>query len=381
MDQRSGPEPLLTSRGGLGGDVRPSPAAEAAAARRRPGGDAPTPRSRREPLSRRRALAALLGLPAAAALAGLPRRTAAAPIGQGGLIVVPRNADLALVRADGLGEGTLLSLDGGALTGDAAWSPDGSRTVFSRYTPTGGLGGADLVVVAGRPEAGRPTVLVGRDGDRTLLGSPAWAPGGVGVAFEHVDLSETSRAVERIEWVAADGSGRRTLVEGGRNPTISPDGATLGYVRTGAAGDALASRPFAGGAERRLVAEGELLALAYPRFSPDGSRLAFAGIGELSRRSGMRLDIGEGRSGSPADGMRRRLALHGLPWDLFVVDVTGAGARRLAPVTEDDAAIAWSPDGGWIAVSGASGLRLVSVADGSERRLSTAASYGAIDWR
>jgi hypothetical protein len=53
----------------------------------------------------------------------------------------------------------------------------------------------------------------------------------------------------------------------------------------------------------------------------------------------------------------------------------------MASLPIDDAAVAWSPDGAWVAVSGANGLFLVNVADGSARRVSENGSFGAIDWR
>jgi hypothetical protein len=77
----------------------------------------------------------------------------------------------------------------------------------------------------------------------------------------------------------------------------------------------------------------------------------------------------------------RGIAAHGFPAEPYVVAPSGANARRLAELPIDDAAVAWSPDGGWVAVSGASGLFLVNVADGEVRRITENGSFGAIDWR
>src|SRR5215212_8785495 len=77
----------------------------------------------------------------------------------------------------------------------------------------------------------------------------------------------------------------------------------------------------------------------------------------------------------------RSVLAHGFPAVPFVVPLTGGDSRRLAPLPIDDAAIAWSPDGSAVAVSGANGLFLVGVADGSVRRVSENGSFGAIDWR
>jgi hypothetical protein len=64
-----------------------------------------------------------------------------------------------------------------------------------------------------------------------------------------------------------------------------------------------------------------------------------------------------------------------------VISAVGGDPRPLAKMPIDDAAVAWSPDGGWLAVSGASGLFLVNAGDGSARKVSEIGSFGAIDWR
>jgi Tol biopolymer transport system component len=341
----------------------------------------------RHGVTRRAAVRILAGISASAVLSRV-RTPDPAAASQGandlpsGRLVVPRGRELVLVPADGSGEQTVVSVGAGEFVTDVAWAPNGSRVVFSRYSARQGegAGGADLAVVPVPGDGGPPGVLVARDRAGTLLAAPAWAPDGGGLAFENAGYSTSGGLVLRIEWVAADGADRRVLVEGGRNPAISPDGATVAFVKTLSSGDGLWVRPLAGGSERQVVAEYELLAIAFPRFSPDGKQIAFAGIGEPARGPARRLDLLD-RVSTRAEPTIRMPGRHGLPWDLFLVDATGANLRRFALLTEDDAAIAWSPDGRWIAVGGATGLRLVSVPDGAIRPLSTAGSFGGIDWR
>lgn len=304
-----------------------------------------------------------------------------------GTLVVPRTRDLALVQADGSGERTLLSLGAGSFVSDAAWSPDGIRIAFSQYVARPSEpGGADIAVISA--SGGDPRVVVPRDQGGTLLGVPAWTPDGSELVFENVGYAAATGVVMRIETVAVDGTRRRTLVEGGRNPAISADGTAVAYLKSENIGDSVWVRPLAGGPERQVLADYELFAVAFPRFSPDGAHLAFAGVGTPDRGPALRPSSAERADTravptgeSTADRAHAMLGRHGLSWDLFVVDASGANLRRLALLTEDDAAVAWSPDGRWIAVSGLSGLRLVSVADGTVRQTSTIGSYGAIDWR
>ena len=61
--------------------------------------------------------------------------------------------------------------------------------------------------------------------------------------------------------------------------------------------------------------------------------------------------------------------------------VAGGDPRQIADLPIDDGAVAWSPDGNVLAISGANGVFLVNVADGSTRRTNEMGSFGAIDWR
>ena len=335
-------------------------------------------------VSRRRALGAALAWPLACTLLGFSRQTAAQALDDGptGTLAVPRGSDLVLIEADGGGERVLLTLAAGAFVSDAAWSPDGRRIACTRYMGQPGQGPARsaLLVVGLEPGDGPPVVLVPPDPAGMMLAEPAWAPDGSGLAFQSIGLPAGRPPVLRIEWVAADDSGRRTLVEDGRGPTFSPDGTTIAYVKLGSRGEELWVRSTAGGAGRQVIADEGLMALTTPRFSPNGGQIAFAGVGDVGG-SGMRPDSIKGAlDGEP--GAYRSLAagprLHGPPWDPFLVDLSGADLRRLTLLGEDEAAVAWSPDGRWIAVSGVGGL---SVPGASVRTLSIVATYGGIDWR
>ena len=70
-----------------------------------------------------------------------------------------------------------------------------------------------------------------------------------------------------------------------------------------------------------------------------------------------------------------------MPADPYLVSPSGRDLRRLALLSLDDLAIAWSPDGEWLAASGAAGLWLVRATDGSVRQVTTVGSFGSIDWR
>jgi Tol biopolymer transport system component len=312
-----------------------------------------------------------------------------------GWIALTRNRDVVLTRPDGSDTHSVLTVGRGEFVFDVALSPDGTRLAYAYYTtPTGtGGGGADLMLVTLTPEVGTPTLLAARDGPGVLLGVPGWAPDGHSLVFEAIGFSAAGQPTIRCDAIGADGSGRRTLVENARYPTLAPDGESLAYVRSRPTGDALYVRPLAGGAERQIVSDVDMAAISYPRFAPDGSQIAFAGINLSSLRPSatapdlLRLDLTapDAAPASLRDAGRfpraRGLASHGLPTDPWVVAPDGSGLRRVVQMSGDDVAVAWSPDSQQLAVSGAYGLSVVTVADGSEHDLSEDGSFGALDWR
>jgi Tol biopolymer transport system component len=124
---------------------------------------------------------------------------------------------------------------------------------------------------------------------------------------------------------------------------------------------------------RTVLADRRFISLAFPRFSPDGSRLAFAAVGgpPVIRRSvGILVP----------SLLQGRVSAHGLPWDLWETRVDGSGLRRLTELAEDDPSLAWSPDGRWIAFQGGSGVYLVDAATTALHRLSDTVGFGGIDW-
>jgi Tol biopolymer transport system component len=300
-----------------------------------------------------------------------------------GWIILTRERSIIRVRTDGSDTATLLTVGLGEFVFDVALSPDGKQLAYAYYTtpPGRGGGGSDIMVVTIAPGVGKPRLVATRDGPGVLLGAPGWTPDGQSIVFESVGLMPTGTAAIHCDMVGADGSGRRAIVDGARYPTVSADGKSLAYVKSQNTGDSLWVRPFDGGQEHQIISDVAMAAISYPRFSPDGSLIAFAGVdlsGEIAPTTApllMRLDVG------PGEGVTRSAMRHGLPTNPYVVAPDGSGLREVAELYGDDLAMAWSPDGQWLAVTGAYGLSLLGVADGSERDLSQDGSFGALDWR
>jgi Tol biopolymer transport system component len=341
--------------------------------------------ARGRPLMRRRLLQLALAVSAGLVLGARARPgSVLAAADPTGWIALARNRDVVLTRPDGGETHALVSVGRGEFVFDVALSPDGTRLAYAYFTtPTGtGGGGADIMLVSLTPEGSAPTLLAARDGPGVLLGAPGWAPDGQSLVFEVVGFTAAGQPAIHCDTINADGSGRRTIVEAARYPTVAPDGTTVAYVKSSPTGDSLWTRPLAGGAERQIVSDVEMAGISYPRYAPDGGLIAFAGVNLNSMgapsETTERLRIGLSTSSNPAP---LGVAHHGYPTDPWVVEAAGTGLRRVVQLSGDDLAVAWSPDGQSLAVSGAYGLVLLTIGDGSQRPVTEDGSFGAIDWR
>ena len=221
-------------------------------------------------------------------------------------IAYSREGALRLIDADGTRDRPLTS--GATIDTNPAWSPDGTRIAFRRLDPAGGAG-ARLVMIR---VADRETSTVVSD-PPLARGRISWSPDGARIVF-------------------ASGSGDE------RDPAdlfvVNPDGSGLHLLRT----DALALSP---------------------AWSPNGDRIAFAGVapnpglhtirpdGNGKRLVTYQSDFPEGASWSPA-GDKLVFEEHRCWRECLVggrIVVVDAGGGRRTRLTSDGAANvdpAWS---------------------------------------
>jgi len=209
----------------------------------------------------------------------------------------------ALSKEGGAGEGLfVVDADGSSLTRltdcappgcgqdwDPAWSPDGSKIVFTRL----GKGSLDQAIIE--------LYVVNADGSG--LGSladlpgyaetPAWSPDGTRIAF---DLQDDNG--QRIEVIHADGSHRSVILQeppgsGPGAPAWSPDGSRIAFVRASSEGNPDIFVMNADGSHAtRLTTDPS--PDVDPVWSPDGSKIAFVRTG-----SGGELFIMDADGGDP----------------------------------------------------------------------------------
>jgi Tol biopolymer transport system component len=204
--------------------------------------------------------------------------------------------------------------------------------------------------------------------------TPIWAADGRSLYVTYTELLMDGNIVRdeivEVARVPAGGGPRQTLVPNGTQPTLSPDGRRLAFIVSQPEGQALAVADADGKGRLTLVPQGQLDAMAAPRFAPDGKRIVFSAVPPITA----------GAAPAQAGGMPRVLA-HGLPMDVYVVGADGSGLRRLTELGEDSPAAAWSPDAQRLAVVAGGGIYLLR-ADGSGLLvLDRRGGHGSIDWR
>ena len=284
----------------------------------------------------------------------------------------------------------ITSLPRGAAVTGAAWSPDGSQVVYAQFgrRPGETVTGADLWVTSA--DGSNARVFAEREANGTILEAPLWAPSGR-VYYTSRSFKagqEKLRLLRKIE-----GGAPETLLEGGFNAAVLPDESAMVYVRNTGLSQSLRKKRLAvGGAECELLPDTVFVAVGLPRVSPDGTRLAFAASGDGSPRAGDCGPAAEVPSRRQAElpsalslaewlGIAPRTAwAHGIPWDIWTMNMDGTGLTRVAALQEDEPNVTWSPDGTQIAVFGVAALYVVDAKGGQAQEIVKDGGYGSLDW-
>jgi Tol biopolymer transport system component len=219
-----------------------------------------------------------------------------------------------------------------------------------------------------------------------LVGIPAWMPDGrsLYVAANGVQLSPTAGRQIQIVRIDLAGGPPEMVIADALDPAISRDGSRLAFLKMSEDGYTMSlmlAAPDGSGA-RVLIDGDDFQGFYAPRFSPDGQRIVVAAIGgpETGAQSDPKT-VAAAALGRLASLFEPPAAeAHGIPWDLWSVNIDGTGLKRLTNFAEDLPMAAFSPDGGQIAILAENGIYLME-ADGSRLRLiDPLGDRGGLDW-
>ena len=289
----------------------------------------------------------------------------------------------------------------------ASVSPDGGAIAYTALAEDEPDPHAGSPAIAGVIHADGSTQVLA--GDVDLLVPPVWRPdGGAIVVRRNVPLAASAGAFTLLQ-LGLDGSSATLAERTGIALfpiAFSLDGLTFYYASLDATGSDLWAVD-AGGANERLLAHlSDEIARDWT-LSPDGATIAYsvAESGTHPRIVTMTVDVATGAMAEAAAGPRQRIEFNPA-WDaagdltIAAVDAAGAGgaAVRLDDAGEAEAVsatpggldlpLAWSPDGGVLAVravhapSGeeAPGFLELVTEDGGRRRVSSSADALIVGW-
>ena len=240
------------------------------------------------------------------------------------------NAALFVANGNGTGARRLTLAGGGAYQGDAAWSPDGSRLVFT-------CGNFELCVAFASGSAARRLTTSTWPAKWSYDFEPAWSPDGTRIVF-----TAKRGGISTGLWIVnADGTGLAKLIDSAADegsPEWSPDGLRIAYSRITATNTDLFVIDADGRGAQRLTS-----AKAYesdPDWSPDGTTIAYERARDsllesevwLMNANGAaqrRLTVGEAPSWAPDGSLLLFSAPEGRDDEIFSIRADGSGRTRL----------------------------------------------------
>jgi len=304
-----------------------------------------------------------------------------------GRIAWPKDSDLWVYDLATKQQTRIVALpQGGAVTG-AAWSPDGQRVIFAQFwrRPNERSSGADLMIANADGSNARP--FAERDAPNTVLEAPQWvASGRVYYTVRRVTNGREAMSIVR----QTEGGQPDVVVDNASSPAIAPDESTLIYIRNTRAGQTMFKKTLGeSGDGCELISDQVFQYLSLPRISPDGKRVALGGSGEANLQpSGCG---GDPRAKPSATGPAPAIDLaallqpdvayaHGLPADIYSMNLDGSNLTRIADIKDDDPTVAWSPDGSKLGIFGVAALFVVDAKGGPTDKLVDQGGYGGLDW-
>ncbi len=275
------------------------------------------------------------------------------------------------------------------LYGDApVFSPDGKQIAFSAsaFTKDGAVL-QDIRVM--NADGTNMRVVATPEQPKITLGFPAWSPDGKDLFITQSYSVPPSSQHDEIDLVSAGGGALKKVIENAREAGISPDGKKIVYSQLdlNTYSSSLWIASISGSNPKQVLQTGVFAATYGARFSPDSQSIVFSASGPPNKKL-----PGAYAFEQPAEESSCAISFafvclvdkaeaHGLPWDLWLVNLDGTKFTRLTNIGSDSPVAAWSGDGKQIAFFDATGIYIVDLATKKIHQVSDSRGYGGFDWR
>ena len=262
------------------------------------------------------------------------------------------------------------------------WSPDGTRIAFIRRQFYDGRAesdyGDDVLVVSssgGASEEVHHHVVRGQQASGLT-----WTADGSALLFGLFEPTVTNGVIQsympHVVHLDLATRAERTLLENAFSPSLSRDGRTMVYAIPD---HGLNVADADGQYVRPLVPPGLYPGLSYPRIAPDGSTVVFSSAEPLTTTRA--LDPPSLLDAFVAWFAPRRAEAHGVPMDLWRVEVASGTRARVTNIGADDPYPSWSADGRAVLFLATGGLYRVEPDGTHLEQIGPGVTLGQVDAR
>ena len=284
----------------------------------------------------------------------------------------------------------ITSVAPGALVDDPRWSPDGQRIAYVRSLPTefdpddilSAFPPSDIMVV--NADGSQPKLVLAHGRPGVQLRTPAWLPDASGLLYTEFTavVKDNKPAGVKIALRRLDFSTLSTtlVLQDALNADVSPDGRQITYVPSFNASNptGIWVAELSGSKPRLLFHHPDFDEYHAPRFSPDGRHIVFAASGGPDLPGGA-TPVARSPIFSFPQIRFSSASAHGLPADLWLIDIDGTNLRRLTIVREDMPTPAWLPDSSGVVFQGLRGIYLYQFATGKLQFLDDQGWHAGLD--
>ncbi len=271
-----------------------------------------------------------------------------------------------------------------------AISPDGTQVAFSANVfAKDGTISQDIRMI--NTDGTNLHVVVASKNPKVTLSFPAWSPDGQALYVTQSYPVEPASEHDEIDRVSVNGGALTTVIAEGREGTLSPDGKKIVYQKINFQSykPSLWIANSDGSGAKQIMTEGAFAAIFGMRFSPDSSSILFAASGPPNvKLPGVTAYAPEYATGDNACAvslgfvcLAQSAEAHGLPWDMWLVNLDGSKFERLTSLGADSPVPVWSTDGKQFAFYDGTGIYIMDISTKNIYQVSTSHGYGGFDWR